>query len=113
MPAEQRAAGVGGDVIQLHGDHQIAQITVGVSGIGQKRQVSEHPAEIHEPDNGQCEQLELALSAVAKDRDHQDHGDHEDGQGHEQTVPPGLAVGWIGHQADDARGDDPQCKRSR
>ena len=83
-----------------------------MSGIGQKRYVPEHPAEVHKAENGQCEQRKLALAAVAKDWYYQDCGDHKDWQSQEQTVPPRFAVGRIAHPADDARGDDSKVNSS-
>ena len=109
--AEQLATHISGHVAQLHRHNQKTQVTVGLSGVSQERQVPKHPAEIQEPHDGQGERLKLAFCSIANDWDRHDHGDHEYGQCHEESVPPRAAVAGVGHQGDDARGTYSQVYR--
>ena len=76
MPAEELAEGVGRNVVDLHGKNQVEQVAVGIAGVGQERQMAEHPADVQETQDRQSDRLKLTLGAVAKDGDQQDGGDH-------------------------------------
>ena len=51
--------------------------------------MAEHPADVQIPEDRQGDGLELALGAVAKDRDQQDGGGDEGRQDGKQAVPAG------------------------
>ena len=90
-------------VVHLHGEDQVEEIAVGVLRVRQKPDVSEHPADVEEPEQGQGDGLELPFGPVAENGHQQDQGNHKRGPDDEHAVPARPIEHGIRHGREHAR----------
>src|SRR5207247_11046845 len=92
MPPEQSAKCKRADIIQFGREDDVTKKSVGVGGVRQKTQMSEHPANVNKANDAQRHLLQFAAGAVAQDRNERDQCDSENRHGHEKAIP---ACTWL------------------
>jgi hypothetical protein len=85
--AKKSSTGERRHVVDLRREKNVEQIAVSVGGVGQKRQMPEHPADVDKSHDGERHALKLALNPVSQNRDQQDQRHRIDREGDEQSVP--------------------------
>lgn len=112
MSTEEFSEGEGGDIIQFNGEEDIKEVGIGKSGIGEESEMTEHPTEIDKADDGQSDELELALHDIFEDGDEEYSGDGIDGECHEDAIPAWIPGERVHSQSTDSDGDRGEIDRS-
>src|SRR5438128_6835971 len=87
MPSKPSAKCKRADVIQFGREDNVTKKSVGVGGVRQKTQMSEHPADVNKANDAQRHLLQFAAGAVAQDRNEQDQHDSENRHSHKKSIP--------------------------
>ena len=100
MAAEQPAKRKRGYIIDLHGEQEIKQITVGVRRIRKEAKMAKHPANVDETHYSERNGLELVLGPIPHDRYQENERNHVHRHGHEQAIPSRrwIIAAGVAHQ---------------
>src|SRR5947207_4689711 len=72
MTPEDLPESEGRDVAQRRGENNVTNKAVGIDGVGEKSEMTEHPAHANKTDNGERDSLEFAASAIPQNWNQQD-----------------------------------------
>src|SRR5437867_5211511 len=87
MPSKPSAKCKRADVIQFSREDNVTKKSVGVGGVRQKTQMSEHPTDVNKANDAQRHLLQFAAGAVAQDRNEQDQHESENRHSHKKSIP--------------------------
>src|SRR5262249_22408080 len=92
MVAEKLSESKRCDVRHCRRENYVANEAVGVASVCDKSEVTKHPADVNETDNGQRYVSQLAASAIAQNWDEQDQRNRERWPGDKESVPTQATV---------------------
>src|ERR1017187_2755252 len=79
-------------IVQFRCEDHVKQVAVRMVGVCQEPEMTKHPSDINEANDGMRHLLELALCLIAKNWDHQDHRNRKHRERHEKPIPAGPRV---------------------
>src|SRR5262249_32086940 len=108
MATEDFSESEGRDVAERRRENNVTNKAVGIGRVGEKSEMTEHPADVNEADNSERHPLQFAARAITQNGNQQDQRDCEDGPGDKKAIPAGASffAARMRNQRRDSDSDD-------